>query len=201
MRIETTHALIRRILGADYLSMRVIYYQATEYVAPDGGCQVTLTIETSDDDMRESVIGRGVGLIDAVYQGLMQHFAQLFSSLRTLRFTDFSVSAQMHTGRDSVGLDAEVEVTLCVHNPDGRRFDFTAIDRSTLAAAVAAVVQVAEHFVNAERAYVRLHRALTDARARRRPDLIERFRAELAELVNTTSYVAVAAQVRARPAP
>ena len=195
MRISTT-ALIERVLGADYLRLRVVHYQAAEYVAPEGGCRVTLSIEVGDSDQRETVEGRGVGFIDAIYQGLTVHFAQAFASLRALQFTGFTVQGRMETGRDALGLDAEVEVCLGVKNSEGRRFDFQAIDRSTLAAAVAAVVQVVEHFVNSERAYVRLHRALADAHGRTRPDLVERFRSELAELVHTTSYVAVSAQVR-----
>jgi hypothetical protein len=196
VRMKTTDALIQRVLSDDYLRLRVIHYQVAEYVSPEGGCRVTLTIETGDDEVRETVEGRGVGFVDAVYQGLMQHFAQAFASLKTLQFTGFAVDGRMETGRDSIGLDAEVEVRLGLRNPDDRRFEFLAVDRSTLAAAVAAVVQVVEYFVNSERAYVRLHRALADARGRQRPDLIERFRSELAELVNTTSYVAVSAQVR-----
>lgn len=197
MRRLTTDALIERVLNEDYLRLRVVHYQVAEYVAPEGGCRATLTIEAGEDEVRETVEGRGVGFVDAVYQGLMHHFSLAFASLRTLQFTGFEVLGRMETGRDTVGLDAEVEVRLSVTNSDGRRFDFTAVDRSTLAAAVAAVVRVVEHFVNAERAYVRLHRALADARGRQRPDLVERFRSELAELVNTTDYVSVSAKVRA----
>lgn len=196
MRRRTTDALIERVLSEDYLRLRVVHYQMAEYVAPEGGCRATLTIEAGDDEVRETVEGRGVGFVDAVYQGLMQHFAIAFASLRTLQFTGFEVVGRMDTGRDAIGLDAEVEVRLSVANSDRRRFDFTAIDRSTLAAAVAAVVRVVEHFVNSERAYVRLHRALADAQGRGRPDLVERFRSELAELVNTTDYVSVSTKVR-----
>ena len=196
MRRETTDALIERVLGPEYLHLRVVHYQVAEYVAPEGGCRVTLSIQAGDCAARETVEGRGVGFVDAVYQGLTLHFAQAFASLRALEFTGFTVQGRMQTGRDTLGLDAEVEVCLGVKNSEGKRFEFQAIDRSTLAAAVAAVVQVVEHFVNSERAYVRLHRALADARGRKRPDLEERFRSELAELVNTTSYVSVSTQVR-----
>lgn len=197
MRRKTTDALIERVLNEDYLRLRVVHYQVAEYVAPEGGCRATLTIEAGADERRETVEGRGVGFVDAVFQGLMQHFAVAFASLRTVQFTGFAVHGRMHTGRDVIGLDAEVEVRLDVTNSDGQRFEFTAVDRSTLAATVAAVVRVVEHFVNSERAYVRLHRALADAQGRQRPDLVERFRSELAELVNTTSYVSVSTKVRA----
>ena len=38
------------------------------------------------------------------------------------------------------------------------------------------------------RPFIAVHRALVDARARRRPDLVERFTAELAMLVDNTNY-------------
>lgn len=194
MKKETTVALVRRILGEETFSFTVVHYLVAEYVGPDGGCRVVLTLETGTG--REVVEGQGSGFVDAAYKGLMHHHARAYTSLETLTFTGFTIRGQMETGQQAAGLDAEVEVEIGVRNLEGRTVTFTARDRSTLAAAVAAVVQVVEYFINAERAYVKLHRCLADAEARHRPDLIEEYTANLAHLVETTSYETISTRVR-----
>jgi len=196
LRRTTTEALVRRVLGDNTFTFTVVHYQVAEYVSPEGGCRVVLTLDKGGH--REVVEGQGVGFVDAAYRGLMQHHARAYVSLETITFTGFAIRGQMETGHGPSGLDAEVEVELSVRNQEGRVVVFLARDRSTLAAAVAAVVLVAEHFINAERAYVQLHRCLADAEARHRPDLIEQYTAWLAELVHTTSYETISTRVRPR---
>jgi hypothetical protein len=193
LRKETTEALVRRVLGDEAFSFSVVHYLVAEYVSPDGGCRVVLTLETSNG--REVVEGQGSGFVDAAYKGLMHHHARAYSSLASLTFTGFTIRGQMETG-ERAGLDAEVEVELCVRTLHGRTLAFRARDRSTLAAAVAAIVQVVEHFINAERAYVKLHRCLADAEARHRPDLIEEYTTGLAHLVEAQSFETISARVR-----
>lgn len=193
MRTQQTDALVRRILGPAYLALDIVHYQVSEYVGPEGGCQVVVTLaDTARPDRREAITGRGVGVIDAIFHGLMSHYSRAFDSLGTVSFTGFEVRGCMGTRREPLGLDAEAEVIVKVVNAHRRPAEFSARGRSTLAAALAAVVRVVEHFVNAERAFVLIHRALVDARRRRRPDLVEQFTAELATLVDNTSYESVA---------
>ena len=191
--MQRNAALIERILGADYLALSIVHYTVSEYVSPDSGCHVVVTVaHTQDPQRREAISGRGVGVVDAIFHGLMGHFSKAFDSLGTVSFTGFEVRGCMGTGQDPQGLDAEAEVVVKVINAHGRPAEFVARKRSTLAAALDAVVQVVEHFVNAERAFMRIHCALVDARQRSRPDLVQRFTAELAALVDNTSYESVA---------
>ncbi|MEZ4473880.1 MAG: hypothetical protein R3F60_24440 [bacterium] len=186
---QRTAPLIERVLGRDTLALEVMHYRVAEYVGPDSGCHLTVTLRHRDDpDQQEVVEARGVGVVDALFHGLVRHFAGRYGSLDTLTFTGFRVQGQMETAGAPSGLDAEARVEITVQNGHHERLTFEASGRSTLAAALAAVLRLVEHFVNAERAFIVVHRALVDARARRRPDLVERFTAELAMLVDNTSY-------------
>jgi hypothetical protein len=78
----------------------------------------------------------------------------------------------------------------------GRTLAFRARDRSTLAAAVAAIVQVVRALHQRRAAYVKLHRCLADAEARHRPDLIEEYTSGLAHLVEAQSFETISARVR-----
>ena len=53
-----------------------------------------------------------------------------------------------------------------------------------------------QYFVNAERAFLTLHNARRDAMARCREDLVARYTAEMAEVVESTSYAEVIANIR-----
>jgi hypothetical protein len=193
-RRETTHTLIKKVLGEDYRRFDVAGYEISEEVG-GAGCTARVTLRPPGGRAL-TIEGTGVGAIDAVYAGLVAHFAREFKSLETVQFTGFSVASQMDTSRNGQGTDAEASVTLTVLNSEGRRFEFESADRSVLAASIDAVVQIAEYFVNSERAFINLYRALVDARARGRADLIETFTAQLAEVVNTTSYTEVIADIR-----
>lgn len=193
-RRAITDALIQRVLGDDRLSLSVDHVQVDEYPAPSHGCGLSLTLTTSSDAVPLRLEGRGVGFVDAAYRSLMDHFAATYESLGGLTFTGFRVRAHMETSHTAANLDAEVEVTLMVRNRNGRDFWFVASDRSTLSAAVAAVIEVVEHFVNAERAYQALHVALADAIERERGDLVDRYRAEMAQLVEVSRFESAAAR-------
>ena len=52
------------------------------------------------------------------------------------------------------------------------------------------------YFVNAERAFLTLHHARKDALDRGREDLVARYTAEMAEVVESTSYAEVIDQIR-----
>lgn len=195
-RRATTHALIQRVLKADYLKLEIARYALTEEVATYGHCHARVELVAPADGPAAVLEGRGVGVVDAVYDGLINHFAGEFPSLTTLAFTGFKVEGQMETSQRSLGADAVASVVLNVRNSEGIGFEFEARARSVLAASIDAVVQVGEYFVNSERAFIRVHRALVDARTRNRADLVERYTSQLAELVNTTSYTQVIERIR-----
>ncbi|MCB9526135.1 MAG: hypothetical protein H6702_22550 [Myxococcales bacterium] len=196
-RHADTQALIRTLLAEDFLTLQVEHAHVDEHPGPARDCRLSLTLRPPvHGDAPLVVQGHGVGFVDATYRALVDHFADEFRSLTALVFTGFLVRAKMETGTRSPGLDAEVEVTVQVRTRHGRDFWFSATDRSTLNAGISAVVQVVEHFVNAERAYLLLHKALADATRRDRGDLVDAFRSQMAQLVTCGQYEGLARRAR-----
>ncbi len=197
-RRNATEDLIKRVLGEDYLSLKVDHYALSEDVGRGGKCQVVARLRHEIDRSRTVEIkGEGVGFLDALYHGLMEHYAREFESLSTITFAGFSVQGQMETSEGS-GADAEGLINLVVHNSEGREFIFEESGRSMLAAAIAVVVGAAEYFVNSERAFISVYNAMSDAKDRRRSDLVGTYTGQLAELVNTTSYTRVIESIKAQ---
>jgi hypothetical protein len=196
-RRTATEALIQEILQGDYLTLEVDRYELSENVGAGTGCEASFTLcNRNDPNATRTLSGRGVGFVDAIYHGLIDYYAPEFPSLGTISFTGFEVTGQMETS-DASGADAEAVVALKVENSEGRTFEFQEAGRSMIAAGIGVVVEALEYFINSERAYVTAYRALSDARERGRPDLIQRYTSYMAELVNTTSYSEVIARIQA----
>jgi hypothetical protein len=142
------------------------------------------------------VEGRGVGLVDAVYNGLLDRYAREYQSLKSIQLTGFQVAADIQTKKGQAGVDAVGRVTLDVTNSEGRPFSFSDASRSVTSSSARAVIAMVQYFVNAERAFLTLYNARRDALARGREDLVARYTAELAEVVESTSYAEVIANIR-----
>lgn len=196
-RRTATEELIREVLGEDYLQLQVQSYQMVEDVSGEHPCRVSVVLTHANGERDEEKIeGEGVGLVDALYNGLMEHYAREFESLKTIEFTGFTVKGKMETSREHQGADAEGIVDLTVTNSEGITFDFYDTGRSMVRSALKVVVEATEFFVNSERAFIVMHRALKDAQERGRGDLVQKYTGQLAQLVSNTSYTRVIERIK-----
>jgi len=184
--------LIRRVLGQNYLQLSLQKLQIDE--DPTDGASVKMTI--NEGDQSSTIEGKGVGVVDALWNALLDRYAREYGSLKTIQLVGFQVGADMDTKKAQAGVDAVGRVTLDVRNSEGRHFTFSDQSRSVTTSTARCVVACVQYFVNAERAFVTLHNARRDALARGREDLVARYTAEMAEVVEATSYAEVIANIR-----
>src|SRR4029078_4022873 len=116
--------------------------------------------------------------------------------LKTTQLTGFRVAADIETKQVQAGVDAVGWVTLESTNSEGRMFSFSDASRSVTASTARAVLAMVSYFVNAERAFLTLYNARRDALARGREDLVSRYTAAMATVVESTSYAEVLANIR-----
>lgn len=192
MTILEHDPLIRRVLGSQYLQLALKRLALDE--DPATGSTVKATV--AEGETAVEVEGRGVGVVDALYAGLLARYGGEYQSLKTLQLAGFHVAADIETKKAQAGVDAVGKVTLDVTNSDGRRFSFTDASRSVTASTARAVIAAVQYFINAERAFITLYNARRDAIARGREDLVARYTAEMAEVVESTSYAEVIANIR-----
>jgi hypothetical protein len=183
--------LIRKVLGANFFELTLHRLTIEEL---DGGSRVK--VEVLEGDQTIEVEGRGVGLVDALFVGLLDRYAREYQSLKTIQMTGFQVAADIETKKAQAGVDAVARVTLDVNNSEGRPFSFSDASRSVTTSSARAVLAMVQYFVNAERAFLTLHHARRDALARGREDLVSRYTAEMAAVVESTSYAEVIANIR-----
>ncbi len=188
---------IRRVLGTEYVEHDIVGLALEEdFETGTSKVRLELAEKNGNGGSPTTVEGEGVGMVDAFTHGLVSRFATEYHSLESIEFTGFTVSAKFDTKKEQTGSDAVGEVALEVRNSEGKPFHFADASRSVAMSAARAVLAAVEYFVNAERAYITLYKALKDAKERDRPDLVTRYTRELAEVVKSTSYAEVIERIR-----
>jgi LeuA-like protein with dimerisation domain len=183
--------LIRKVLGGNVFELKLHRLGVEDL---DGGSVVKL--ELLEGDQPVEVTGSGVGLVEALYNALLERYAREYQSLKTIQLTNFQINADIGTKTGQAGVDAIAQVTLDVSNSEGRQFSFHDSSRSVTASTARAVLAMVQYFVNAERAFLTLYNARRDALSRGREDLVARYTAEMAAVVESTSYAEVIANIR-----
>jgi hypothetical protein len=186
-------ALVRRVLGTNFLQLSMVKLAVEE--DPSDGSKVKAYITEGTEPVE--VEGKGVGVVDALYNALLSRYAREYQSLKTIQLSGFKVDADIQqTKKASAGVDAVGKVTLDVTNSEGRHFTFTDASRSVTTSTARSVLSCVQYFINAERAFLTLYNARRDAIARGREDLVARYTAEMAQVVEATSYAEVIANIR-----
>jgi hypothetical protein len=181
--------LIKRVLDKDYIEMHLDKLVVDE---DSDETRSKVHLEMSDaNGAKISVDGEGVGLVDAIFNALLECYGLEYQSIKSIEVVAFRVEARLDTKTDKAGVDSMGCVTLGVHNSEGKLFEFSDESRSISRSSARAMLAAVEYFVNAERAFITLHRARMDAKERRRDDLVVRYTRELAEVVKSTSYADV----------
>jgi len=179
------------VLGSNFLELKL-----TRLVLEEADHATSCKVALVEGDQNVEVEGKGVGAVDAIFSALLSRYAREYQSLKTIELVAFDVGAEMETKKAQAGVDAVGRVTIEITNSEGRRFTFNDKSRSVTVSIARAVLGVVQYFVNAERAFLTLHNARRDALARGREDLVARYTAEMAQVVESTSYAEVIANIR-----
>ena len=188
--------LARDILRDNYVHFRV---ERLEVLEEDQQVQVKVRLFRPMQGDMQQIDGRGVGLIDALFDGITRAYAGEYPSLKTIAVADFRVGAgfDQAKGRRS---DALAVAELRVRNSEGVEFCFERRTPSVTGSSARVALDALTFFINSERAYVQLQLALKDAAERRRSDLVERYRQQMSVLVHATSYSEVIEKLRSEGA-
>lgn len=192
MNQEKMIGLMREILQDEYLELVVRAYTLTEELS-EGRSQIKCQM-TNKNGKDVEVEGQGVGLIDAVFDGMRSYLAEDYSSLNSIRFSQFSIKGLISSDLEST--KAEAQATVGIVNSVGKEFVFQTQEPSVSRAGIQATVNAAEYFVNSERTYIKLHEILNHYRSEGRTDLVEKYTDLMSQVVQNTSYSDVVEQIK-----
>lgn len=194
-RQKETISLMREVLGEQFTHLEVEAVVIEENLK-EQTTSVTCEVTSEASEEKSVIAGKGVGVIDALFRGVVSRYAEEYPSLRTVRFHSFSITGILDTKQEFSGSDSQTEVTLQIANSEQKVFTFTGSSRSVTSSAIITTLAGLEYFINSERAFVTIYHALKDAKQRNRSDLIQRYTNIMATLVQNTSYSEVIKRIR-----
>lgn len=187
--------LMRAILGASYLELQVDRITVMEELDRER-THVTCEATPAGEAAPIIISGVGVGVVDALFAGMMERFAAEYPSLKSIKLNSFSFKGHLDTCKNPAATDSKGEVRIELANSEGEIFPFSQSGRSVLGAVLCTTLRGLSYFINSERAFVSVYHALQDARERNRQDLVQRFTGQLAILVRNTSYSEVISKIQ-----
>jgi hypothetical protein len=187
--------LVESVLDGTEFKLKVDAYRLEENLEI-GRLSAECDVHDAKTGERQTIAGNGVGLVDAIFHAMRDKYSDQYASLKTIRFVDFSIRANHESGEGDQQSDMSAEVELHVANSEGRRVTFTHASQSITRSTVAVVMEAVEFFINSERAFIAVYRALQHARRENRPDSVDRYTGQLTVLVEATSYSEVIEQVK-----
>jgi len=192
---QAIEKLVAEILDGTELKLKADSYQFDEDLET-GVAKIICNVHHERTGEKKTIEGRGVGIVDAFFHGLVDLYSPEFPSLTTIRFAEFTAKAALETGKDTALSDSNCEIALRVANSEGREYAFADASPSITRSSIKVVLSAAEFFINSERAFVAVYTALQHAREANRPDSVARYTAQLTTLVEATSYSDVIEQIK-----
>ncbi len=189
-------ALMKEILQDDYTQLSVKLYSMTESLEEEEPmCKLTCHLVNADGT-EMTVESTGVGVIDALFNGLRIRLADDYPSLKSIRFSQFNIRGLISVEDGPSTSKAEAEATVGILNSEGVEFIFKSTAPSVSRAGIQATVNAAEYFINSERTFVRLHEILEHYRSEGRMDLVEKYTELMSRVVDNTSYSEVVERIK-----
>jgi hypothetical protein len=124
--VSEHEALIRKVLGANFLQLELVKLTMDE----DPGASATVNCKIKEGDSTVDVEGKGVGVVDALYNALLDRYGREYQSLKSIQIVGFHLTADMNSKKAQAGVDAVGKVTLDVINSEHKHFSFTDSSRS-----------------------------------------------------------------------
>lgn len=178
---------MREVLGDEFLTLKVTNYELREHF-DDDYCSMQCHVVENPGERSFTVEGKGVGMLDAFFEGMSTRYEAEHPSLETIRFSGFSVRGLMKDTKGGHASDAKAEAIVGLTNSAGTEFAFGAVSPSVSHSSIEALLAAIEYFLNSERAYVRIYKALQHYKRSGRPELVSKYTELLAEMVRNTSY-------------
>ena len=174
---------------SEYLKEQKTSLQIKNYNLEESSLGATINIELLVCDQLVSISGTGVGLVDATYDALMGHFGDQHSSLNTLELSDVYFNTDIRSSNNmGQNRKSRMAIVLEFKNAAKNSSSFRSKTSSVSYAAVSALVQAFEFYINCESLFKRVRFLLQDAQSRNRSDVAAAYQYVLTKIVEVTNY-------------
>jgi len=156
---------------------------------------VSFVLNSKKDKTNEKlkITNTGLGVIDALFTGVIEQFLDTYISLRDIKLYDFVVTVNIKESKSvyNTGAPVEVKIVLQGTSRSNNKLYFKSKSNSLIKSGIGAVCKAIEYLINAELAVVQLSKDIKHAEERQRIDLRSTYLLQLFELVKFVSYAEV----------
>jgi len=170
----------------DKKSLELVSYQLFE-----NPISSEIKMSVKDGNSVLDIVGTGVGMIDAGFNSLIDHYSGEFGSLGTIKLEDVYFQIDHKAERD-MSFKAKMEMKIEFSNHCKNRIWFSERTKSLGYTGVSVLVNAIEFYINCELLFRRVNFLLEDAEKRKRPDVISKYKYLLSEIVEVTNYQTIA---------
>lgn len=187
--------IMKETLQDEYLHFSLESFRVEERLESEAMSRIVAQIRTSNRQDCLPIEGEGSGALHAFFLALRDRLGEEYPSIKAIQFTEIRAKS-LPLSRSLHPTEAEVEVSLALTNSYGDPMEFVARSRSLIRATLEGFLQGVEYFVNSEKTYIRLFRALEHYRTQGRSDLIDKYTSLLTMVVRNTSYTEIIDRIK-----
>ena len=178
--------LAKDILGEDWIFLKINSFTLKEDLE-NNISNISYEINLGGDAELFFIEGEGKGVMDALFNSIVQCLSGRFVSLNKLELGDFAIQVSFLDARRRTKTDAPVEVCLVISTSQFVQTFFRHKSTSLMAATIEVVRESVEYFINLEQASVLFRENIEDAKKRNRQDLINTNAYKMSEIVKIIS--------------
>lgn len=138
-------------------------------------------------DLCETQESSGVGLVDAGFKTLINHYGEDYSSLSTISLTDLYFQIDHAAGKDT-NLKSKTDIKIEFSNHAKNKSCFSEKTTSMGFTAMSILVKAVEFYINCELLFKRMKFLVEDAVKRNRHDVASQYKYALTQVVEVTNY-------------
>ena len=189
--------IAKEILDKDFIFLNVEEFVLEEDIKNNkSNISCRLTSPATQHFTSLSLEGAGQGIIDALFNSLIDNLVDKYVSLQKIEFEDFKVAVKFKESHRRMKTDAPVEIRLTIKTSRFNRVHFRHQSSSMVSAAIEVMRQAIEFFVNLECAILQFHKNVEDAKKRNRQDLLSNYTYKMSDLVGVISYEKTLEKIR-----
>ena len=150
---------------------------------------ITLKIKHNSDTQEFS--GTGVGIVDAGFNALVEHYGGSYKSLSTIALSDLYFQVDHTAGRE-LSLKSKTMMKIEFRNDMKDKTCFSENTTSMSFTGVSVLVKAFQFYINCELLFKRLKFLIEDAEKRSRPNVAAKYKYDLSKVVEVTNSQSIA---------
>ena len=185
---QSVRDVIDKTLGESKLAFKPLRISASETLEADF-TTVDFSFSSTEEKKEVTITGsKGKGFIDGLFNGMCDKYLKDYPSLSRITLADFMVNPIMSRTKRSLGADAQASVLFRVEVGSNGPSEFQHQSRSVLYSGFCVTLEAFQFYINAEKAFHKIHFALRDAKARNRGDTVQACVYSLSKLTEVNNY-------------